>query len=516
MTDIVHFNINTCNRYFLLFLLITTLTGCVAQPSSAIQPEDGFLVNQSSTLFFVSTPFDTAADAEIYLDIIDELSDINFNPIRHKMQWVSENLYSVELLFPVSSLVKYRYAMGSNPTTIEHDTFGKPVHYRVLNTQQNFPFIARDVVASWTESPLNVSLGRMEGKLVDAKTGAGIPDSLINLNGMQVTSSATGEFRIDNALPGKYLLTIFHMDGSYAPFQQEAIIAPDSSTPAEISLSPCSTIQVTFIVTPPPGHNPEIPIRLIGNTSRLGNTITERPGGTSIEAVTAPMLVLQSDGTYTLALTLPVGMDLRYKYTIGDGFWNAERHTDGQFITRQLIVPDKNSTIIETIANWKAGDRKPIRIEAQSQPGDESPQQLFIQLNSYTWTEPLPMWQSTEKTKWLYEIYSPLYLFPSIGYRFCYDAHCKEPIIIDGETETGGLRFSTDGSEPLIQLTLPQTPKSTDNSTLPASPSASCLDAFITGIDLHLNDQNSEHAAVNSRSSRIAKTDIDGIVLSSI
>lgn len=475
MTEKVQFNINTFRRFFLLFLLISTLTGCVTEPSSAIQTEDGFLIKQSSILFFVSTPFDTAAESEIYLDIVDELSDINLNPVRHKMQLVSENLYSVEILFPESSLVKYRYAMGSNPTSIERDTIGNPVHYRVVNTQQEASVVARDVVASWTNTPLNASLGRMVGKLVDARTGAGIPDLLINLNGMQAISSSAGEFRIDNALPGKYILTIFHMNGSYEPFQQEAIIAPDSSTPVDIALQPRATTQITFIVTPPNDHNPEIPVRLIGNTALLGNTFSIRPGGTSIEAVTAPLLVHQTNGTYTLTLRLPVGMDLHYKYTIGDGFWNAERHTDGQSITRQLIVPDKDTTITDAIADWKAGDREPIRIEVQPQPGAELPQQLYIQLNSYVWTEPLPMWQSKDKNKWLYEVYSPLYLFSSIGYRFCYDARCSEPIAANGAAETDGSSFPTDGSQPLIQFTLP----TNDNFAVPTSPSSSRQDVTI-------------------------------------
>ena len=476
MTETVQFNINTFHRFFLLFLLIATLTGCVTEPSSAIETEDGFLVKQSSILFFVSTPFDTAEGSEIYLDIVDELSDINLNPVRHKMQLVSENLYSVEILFPESSLVKYRYAMGSNPTSIERDSFGNPVHYRVVNTRQETSVVARDVVASWTDTPLNASLGRMEGKLVDAKTGTGIPDLVINLNGMQAISSSTGEFRIDNALPGKYILTIFHMNGSYEPFQQEAIIAPDSSTPVDIPLQPRATTQITFIVTPPNDHDPEIPIRLIGNTTLLGNTFSVRPGGgTSIEAVTAPLLVHQADGTYTLTLQLPVGMDLHYKYSIGDGFWNAERHTDGQSITRQLIIPEKDTTITEAIADWRAGDHEPIRIEVQPQPGDDLPQQLYIQLNSYIWTEPLPMWQNTEKNKWLYEVYSPLYLFSSIGYRFCYDAHCNEPIAANGAAETNGSSFPTDGSQPLIQFTLPPN----DNFAVPASPSSSRQDANI-------------------------------------
>ncbi len=461
MTDTVKFNKYTCHRCLLFFLFLATLTGCYNQPSSASQPEDGFLVKQSNVIFFASTPFDTKTEAEIYLDIVDDLTGFNLNPVRHKMQFVSENLYSLELSFPVNSMVKYRYALGSNPTTIEHSALGESIYYRVVNTQQDIPVVARDVIASWIETPLNISLGKAEGRLIDSVTGAGIPGLLVNLNGLQTTTSATGEFLLEKALPGKYLLTIYHLDGSYEPFQQEAIIAPESSTPVDISLKPSSTSQVTFIITPPSDHNMQASIRLIGNTTHLGNTFDENFGRTRFVAANAPVLDLQENGTYKISLTLPAGMDLRYKYTIGDGFWNAERHADGQFITRQLIVPDEDITINETIANWKAGDRSPIRFEVRSLPGNKIPEQLYIQLNSYTWAEPIPMWLDKENPAWVYEVYSPLYLFPTIGYRLCFDAQCNSLVDSNGSPEGEAPRISTVGNQFPIQITLPPNPNST-------------------------------------------------------
>ena len=468
ITDTVTFNNNTHRRCILLFLLLATLTACINQPSSAIQPEDGFLIGQTTTTFFASTPSSTPSDAEIYLDIVDEVTGINFNPTRHKMNFVSENLYAVELAFPEASLIKYRYALGSNPTFIEHNTRGNSVQYRVIENQQPGAIIARDVIASWTESPPNISLGRIEGMLLDENTGQGIPDLLVNLNGMQTTSKDTGEFRLEAALPGKYLLTIYSLDGRYQPFQQEAIIAPEASTPVEVSLIPQPDTQVTFIVTPPPDHNPQTPIRLIGNTTHFGNTYSESLGATSIKAADTPTLLPQSDGTYQLTIDLPAGLDLKYKFSIGDGFWNAERHADGQFLTRQLTVPDEDSVITGSIANWKAGNRTPIRIEAHSQPGDEIPQKLYIQFNSYIWAEPIPMWQDADKSMWLYEVFSPLYLFPTIGYRFCYDAQCKDIVLLNDAGEPEEFRFATDDSQPLIQHLLPPIQETTSeiNSTL--------------------------------------------------
>jgi len=489
ITNTVTFDKNTHRRCILLFLLLATLTACINQPSSAIKPEDGFLIGQSTITFFASTPFGTPSDAEIYLDIIDEVTGINFNPVRHKMNFVSENLYAVELSFPESSLIKYRYALGSNPTTIEYNTGGKSVQYRVLDRQSE-PLIARDVIASWVDSPVNISLGRIEGKLLDANTGQGIPNLLVNLNGMQTISKDTGDFRLDSALPGKYLLTIHSMDGRYQPFQQEAIIAPEASTPVEVFLLPRLDTRVTFIVTPPPEHNPTTPIRMIGNTTHFGNTYVESLGANCIKATDAPILLPQSDGTYHLTLDLPAGMDLEYKFSIGDGFWNAERQADGQFLTRKLTIPGENSVIIESIANWRAGDRTPVRIEAHSQPGDSIPQKLYIQFYSYTWAEPIPMWQDAENSIWLYEVFSPLYLLPVVGYRMCYDAQCNDLIFINDAGEPEAYYFSTDGSQPLIQHLLPPTQKSTSEIDKPSSTPLAFRDtSFITDSNATISEK---------------------------
>jgi hypothetical protein len=455
MTDTVNSKTNNCHRCFLFFLIITTLAGCIHQPSSASQSEDGFFIGQSRINFFVSTPFETTAGAEIYLDLVDEVTGLNFNPVRYKMQPVSENLYALEIDFPDSSLVKYRYAMGSNPTVSENNSAGDPVRYRVFNIQQDGPAIVHDVIASWTENPVNVSLGRLQGKLADANTGAPIPNALINLNGLQTRSTDTGEFRLEGALPGKYLLTIYSIDGRYLPFQQEAIIASDALTPAQVTLIPRPATQVAFIVTLPQDHNSQMPVRMIGRAAQLGNTFPEDPGGASIIPANAPLLIPQADGTHALTLNLPAGMDLRYKYTIGDGFWNAERQADGQFITRQLIVPDEDSIITDTIATWESGDRLPVSIEALPHPDGEIPPQLYIQFYSYTWAEPIPMWQNAEKTKWVYKVYSPLYLFNTIEYRFCYDPQCKQMVIFNDAAATETFRFSTDRSQTPIQHILP-------------------------------------------------------------
>ena len=75
----------------------------------------------------------------------------------------------------------------------------------------------------------------------------------------------------------------------------------------------------------------------------------------------------QPDGSLALSMMLPVGADIRYKYTLGDGFWNAEHNTDGSFVLRQLIVPASSIPVQvnDTVQTWQAGASSPILFEAQ-------------------------------------------------------------------------------------------------------------------------------------------------------
>lgn len=452
-----HRNPNTRDCCIVIFLILAALTGCTNPTSSASQPEDVFLTPEPKLTFFVAAPPDTPPDAEIYLDIVDEITGVNLNPARHKMSLVSENLYFFELPAQNHTLLKYRYALGSSPTIIERSTTGSPVFYRTFAIQPNGPNVVRDAIVSWSDAPINVSLGRLEGILTNETSGTGIPDVLVNINGLQAVTDSDGAFHLSNVYPGKYLLTIISLDNRYGPYQQEAIIAPEASTPVELALQAQPTVEITFALTPPPNHDPSVPIRLVGNTQSLGSAPTNRLSDSSIIPVKAPVLIPRDDGTYSLTLTLPAGMDLRYKYTLGNGFWNAERQADGQFITRRIIVPEEDTTVQDSVASWVAGDRSPITIQVSSKGDDDLPEQIFIQLNSYTWTEPLPMWKADDD-QWTYQIHSPLYLFPSIGYRVCWDAQCNTVIQLDDPPISEPPRIPTDGSTPVIHHILSSRP----------------------------------------------------------
>ena len=104
-------------------------------------------------------------------------------------------------------------------------------------------------------------------------------------------------------------------------------------------MTPAQMVTVNFTLSLPSDTIQNTPIRLAGNLYQLGNTFGDLEGGLSTVATRMPVFSLQPDGSFALSMMLPVGADIRYKYTLGDGFWNAEHNTDGSFVLRQLIVP---------------------------------------------------------------------------------------------------------------------------------------------------------------------------------
>ena len=162
---------------------------------------------------------------------------------------------------------------------------------------------------------------------------------------------------------------------------------------------------------------------MVGNLSTLGNTFADLSGGMSVIASRAPLLTLRDDGTYTISLSLPVGFDLRYKYTLGDGFWNGELNDGGNFRTRQLIVPAASTTIEDQIATWQSGTAAPITFTVTVPDNTPATDSTSIQFNPFGWMEPIPTWPLGDH-RYTYILYNPLSMLGDVGYRYCRNEQC--------------------------------------------------------------------------------------------
>ena len=415
----------------LALLMLFGVAGCELQlptpaPASYTVPEEQPIEEEKTddlavVTFFVEIPPDTPPGEPIMLSILDEVTGLALNTQRYAMDTVDETHYVLGLPLPVGTVVKYRYSRQGDILAEEHISNGRPVRYRLYHVEA--PGEIYDVITRWNDTRFEGSTGRITGTLTDVQDGAPTPGILIAAGGAQTLTNSEGQFLIEGLPPGTHNLVAYAIDGSYATFQQGALVAIESNTPANIQLTPTSNVDVTFLLHIPEDTPPGVPLRMAGNLLQLGNTFADLSGGINTLASRMPVLSQLPDGTYGVILSLPVGADMRYKYTLGDGLWNTERSNDGGFVIRQLIVPESPIVIEESIETWHAGNTSSITFDIivpENTPMDEG---VSIQFHPYGWTEPLHMWHLGEQ-RWAYILYSPLDLINQLGYRYCRADQC--------------------------------------------------------------------------------------------
>jgi hypothetical protein len=398
-------------------------------PTSTPQPK-------AQTTFTVTLPEPLAAGETLILSVLDEVTGLQYNPTSYPMQAVDGLTYSAVLPLTLNAVVKYRYIRRGAAQVVEDSSLGFPVRYRLyyVSTQGE----VRDTLSDWSDKSYARELGSIQGRAFNADTGAPIPNLLISANGVQYLTDSAGRFDIQGLPAGTHNLVAYALDGMYQTFQQGATVGVNQTTSVELRLHPAQMVNVTFSTSVPDSTVTGAPIRLAGSLLKLGNTFGDLQGGMNTSADRMPLLSFGADGRYTTTLNLPVGAYIQYKYTLGDGFWNAEHDGQGKFMLRELVVPDHDVTVQDAIATWQAGNSAPILFEVTVPASTPAGDIIYIQINPYTWTEPLPMWP-LGNNKWSYKLYGPLNMLGSFGYRFCRDAQCgsADDIATIGSTAAG-------------------------------------------------------------------------------
>ncbi len=377
-------------------------------------------------------PAGDAIVQEIYFSLLDEVTGLALNAQNFQMQLVPSDvitstpgtqIYVVSLPMKIGSVIKYRYEHQSGAVRVsEHLGDGSPVRYRLFYVQN--PGEVRDVVSRWTDSTFERPVGRIRGLVTDETSGQPIPNLLVTAGGSQSTTTADGTFLLNGLPSGVHNLVAYSRDGAYQIFQQGAQVAEGSMTPAEIKLKPAKMVNVIFVVSLPKETPPIVPVRLAGNLYQLGNTYASLDGGMSSLAVNMPVLSVLPDGRYSVTLSLPAGADIRYKYTLGDGFWNAEHTLGGAYVLRQLIVPEDNVVIEDTVETWLASSANILTFDVTAPQETPAGDFVAIQFNPlFGWTEPLPMW-ALGNNRWAYILFSPVNLPGNFSYRYCRNGLC--------------------------------------------------------------------------------------------
>lgn len=390
----------------------------------------------AAVTFNTALPSPLLAGETLYLAVVDEVTGLGLNAVTYAMQGIDSLHYTVAIPFPMNSIVKYRYIRQGTIPFMEDDTYDNPVRYRLYYVTG--PGIVEDVVASWSDNLYSSPSGRLTGQVLDSSNNLPIPNILIDTDGQQTLTDSNGSFVFDSLPVGTHNLVAYALDGAYQTFQQGAYVEAGLRTPVAVLMNPAQLVNVIFTISVPANTIQNAPIRLAGNLYQLGNTFGDLQGGMS--SVTTRMLMLSptQEGRFSLSLMLPAGADIRYKYTLGDGFWNAEHGMDGAFILRQLIVPASSTPIQveDTIQTWQAGPSSPILFEVSVPPYTPVTDIVSIQFNPFGWTEPIPMWP-LGNNKWVYQLYSPLNMLGDFEYRYCRNDQCG--VADDVQTSAGHL-----------------------------------------------------------------------------
>ena len=408
------------NDWAILFVLVISLiTGsCVPYLSGE---ETIQKLSSSETVFEVTLPEKLKNDEIVYLEILDEITGIALNPMRYEMQSKDDFTYYVRIPIINGSFIKYRYVKRSDVDVIELCPDGNQVHYRSYIVDH--PAVTNDTVSSWTNEDTVFPTGEISGFVYDAKSNLPIPEIFISVNGITTSSSSDGYYQIRNIPIGEHNLVAFHPDGLYQPFQQGAVVADNAVTPASFGMDSAKIVEITFNIEVPENTIQGASLRFIGNFYSMGNVYAEIDGGSSIVTSRAPLLENLGNRKYSITLELPSGADLRYKYSLGDGFINAEYSAGGNFRTRQLIVPDKDTTIVNLIESWSSKDISPITFTVTSPNNTPAGDYVSIQFNPFIWMQPIQMWKTGEN-QWSYTLYSPFEFFDHSQFRFCRNDQC--------------------------------------------------------------------------------------------
>lgn len=437
-----------------IFVMSLFFSSCAISPtineSELVEPKTmQFVQNLPYTEAKIVLEIPRASDNEIVIELVDDITGIELNPTRYVMNKVDNNFYDLILPVKVPSIIKYRFYKNNGLPVYESDSNNNTIEYRLAYITNESTIT--NLITNWKDEQYDHKYGRAIGQVVNSETNSPIPNALVVISGNRTYTNSLGNFIIEKLPPGKHNLVITSTDGEYQTFQQEAIIGEGLTTQANIGLKSSKFVNVSFIVQPPENNPEQSPIRILGNTYQLGNVFGNIYNGTSIAPARAPKLTSLPDGNYTITMSLPSGFDLHYKYSLGDGFWNAELDSENNFLVRKLVVPEQDTIVNDVISNWTASEAQGIEFTVNVPENTPDTDKVSIQFNSFGWSPPIQMWK-VNNNQWKYHLFGPFHLVGKIDYRFCRNDACE--IAYDMSAPINGYSFDTESIPPSLSINI--------------------------------------------------------------
>ncbi len=436
----------------LLFVISSILAGCHFPTGNAIQTSSNQIENYATAPvnvnFTAILPSELARGEKLFLEVVDEVTGLPYNNQTYQLESETDLEYNAKFSVPAGTVIKYRYVKNGKEPAAEINSRTQTIRYRMFfaNTSSD----VKDIILGWEGEQPQVDTGKLEGVVQDRDTRLPIPDVLISAGGQMTFSDANGHFALEGVPVGLNNVVFYSMTGQYGTFQQGAQIAQAQTTLANVSLKPMKPITVILRVTAP-AEPLGAPIYLAGNLTQLGNTFTDLTGGMSVNPKKMPQLTPADDSTYSLQLHLYAQSDLRFKFTLGDGYWNAEQNQMGGVKIRQIVLPNTDITLDLTIASWRTSGLEPVTFELTFPPGSVAPGEKFIQFKTTDWTEPIPLWP-LGNDEYLYILYAPFKKSETVSFRFCRNGDCQNAT--SAATSSAENTFTPSDSQQTISLSV--------------------------------------------------------------
>jgi hypothetical protein len=444
-----------------LLILILTLAACdvirafapvVLPPPTALPtntpyptptPQPGAAVQVK-----IRAPANTPSGSSIVMNIPDRLGGLANKT--YILTNSGNNVWTTTFNATAGSLIRCRFQRVSGGQTInEVLANGSLAGDRIHLVGGNLTL--EDTINGWADTPFIGDKGRLSGIVKDASSNQGIAGLIVMASGQQTTTGFDGEYVFNNVLANAPTpVTVLAPDGSFRAQTKNAAAPKDGSTFLDFAVHASRTVKVSFIVALPNDTIKGAPIKLAGNVLQMGDTFNSNPVGSAIAVQRMITLAALPDGRWAATLNLYEGIDLRYKYTLGGPYINAELGAGGEPVARQIVLGPDDVIIQDQIVTWRRSVDAPVNfslgVPSSTPAADEVTMQFKI---GGVWFEPVAMWRANQNA-WSYTLFNPVDFNGQAEYRFCRNYQCDA----GGDAQTTTYRFTPTVLPQVLQNTV--------------------------------------------------------------